>query len=126
MPLQANRDMAEGLKHIIKQMDWYVALYPLLLREKWTNDFDFLRWGNVLKSRITTLYEKLLEYQMKCVCQCYHDHPVVVCIKVLLGRLNWKSELDGVKALETATISDIQTYNNQVGVEFLRSIKFSS
>ncbi|KAE9566806.1 hypothetical protein CGMCC3_g17039 [Colletotrichum fructicola] len=122
-PLQENRDMVAGLEYVMEVSERHMALCRLLLREIWHKDSDFQAGREMLKARVTSLYVAVLTYQMKCVCQCYHDHPVTASIKAILSRTNWKSEMEIVKVREEGVQSDACLYNQQVTIEFLRSTK---
>lgn len=115
--------MVAGLEYVMEVSERHMALCRLLLRETWSTDAEFQEGREMVKARVTSLYVAVLTYQMKCVCCCYHDHPVMTGIRAMLGRIIWKSETEVVRVREAGVQSDACLYNNQATVELLRSIK---
>ncbi|XXG98724.1 hypothetical protein Hte_005053 [Hypoxylon texense] len=125
-PLQSNQDMMEGLAYIMEMLEWCMALCRLLLRERQSSDSEYLQAKEVMRKRVVSLYVSVLGYQMKCVCHCCGGHQIADGIRSMLGRLNWKSELDLIKTREDGVRSDARWYNQQVAMDFMQSIQLSS
>lgn len=118
--------MVDGLEYIMETAEWYMVLCRLLLRTTWASDSDFQEAQRILGGRVTSLYVAILGYQVKCVCRCYHDHPISANINVILGRLNWKMDVEMVKVREEGIRSELHLYNTAVTNELLQSVKSSA
>lgn len=118
--------MIEGLAYIMEMLEWCMALCRLLLRERRPSDSEFRQAKEVMRKRVVSLYVSVLGYQMKCVCHCCGGRQITDGIKSVLGRLNWKSELELVKTREDGVRSDTRWYNEQVTLDFMQSIQLSS
>src|SRR5947209_9926671 len=115
--------MYEGLEHVIERMEWYLALTDLLLRDQWKDDHTFENFRHVLSENILRLMQSLLEFEIKCVCQCYHRHPIVKGIRDLLALDAWEDQMRSIRAEEDAIDKKAETYNTQSMVDSLRAIK---
>ena len=67
--------------------------------------------------------QSLLEFEIKCVCQCYNRHPIVKGIRGLLALDAWEDQIRLIKAEEDAIDRKVETYNTQSMVDYLRAIK---
>ena len=67
--------------------------------------------------------QSLLEFEIKCVCQCYHRHPIVKGIRDLLALDAWEDQMRSIRAEEDAIDKKAETYNTQSMVDSLRATK---
>ncbi|KAK5996467.1 hypothetical protein PT974_01801 [Cladobotryum mycophilum] len=61
-------DIRSGIIHIIGRIPWYTHLSELMISSNWKDDRDFRRQQPHTREYIVTLYRKVLEFQMNCVC----------------------------------------------------------
>ncbi|KAI1371205.1 hypothetical protein F4677DRAFT_317145 [Hypoxylon crocopeplum] len=128
-PLEADQDMVDALQYIMDSLEWYIALCRLTLRGSWSDGMDdeqFRLCRDVLRGRIVSLYVSLLEFQVKCVCRCYHDNPLLVGIKVILGRINWKAERELIQVRVEGINSELTAFNLEKAVKFLEGMTSNS
>ncbi|OIW27529.1 hypothetical protein CONLIGDRAFT_436266 [Coniochaeta ligniaria NRRL 30616] len=121
--LRESQAVADGLELIMGISDWYMGLCRLVFRRSWRDDQAFHRHSGVLKARVTALYSAILEFQIKCVCRCYRDRPVVRNLKIMLGSLDWKSEAELIRVRKENIKSDIQEFSDQLGIRLLQDLR---
>lgn len=115
--------MADGLELIMGISGWYMGLCRLVFRRSWRDDQAFRRHSGVLKARVTVLYSAILEFQIKCVCRCYRDSPIVAKLKIMLGSLDWKSEAELIRVRKENIKSDIHEFSDQLGIKLLEDLR---
>lgn len=67
-PIILNADMWQGLLHITGRISWYMHLSRLLIHESWLDVAEYRSSRDRVQQSITTLYRKVLEFEMNCVC----------------------------------------------------------
>jgi ankyrin repeat protein len=125
-PIQAQKDVAKGLIHVVDRLEWYMALCSLVLRHNWNSDAQFLSFAELTKTRILQLYSSILRYEMEAVCEFHHTHAAIRGIKDILGMNDWKGGLEAIMSLEAAVYRDIEQYNTQSSVNHLNAIATST
>ena len=114
--------MAKALAHVLDRLQWYMELCRFLLRENSHLDAHFRSARTLLKSAITSLYQALLEYEMRVVCFSFDHHLMVKAARNLVKFDGWGSELEDIKNLEASVREDSKYYNTQVIVDSLSHI----
>jgi Cdc6-like AAA superfamily ATPase len=108
-PLTEPKKNRDGMEYVIKRMDWYWRLSPWLLQDSHSsNPSQPLR--DQLEKQVTSLYQKLLLFQMKSVI-LYHRSRFVVFMRDLPKVDDWVSHVKEIKDFETALGVDSTQYN---------------
>jgi hypothetical protein len=80
-PLKEDRDLTNGVKHLIDQIHWYIDTLPAFLTSH-KDDPDSPGW-TLQRQQMIALYQFSLEYQMRSICCCYKSHPIVIAMKIV-------------------------------------------
>ncbi|EED22491.1 ankyrin repeat domain protein, putative [Talaromyces stipitatus ATCC 10500] len=118
-PILENKNMHEGLAHIIDRMDWSMALTDILLKENWKNKNDFQNLHRLLDRKLVDLYSDYLEYEMRSVCACFS--PWLSGVKNLVKWDGWKANLDGLISKEKDIEQRSAQYNTEKIVASLKN-----
>jgi ankyrin repeat protein len=121
-PIEQKKAMINGLSHVLQRLETYMGYVRLLFKDNYAGKDDFTAVQRPLRSRISNLYKRILEYQMMAVCRCYKDWHIKYVIKAMAGLEDWNSRLTAIKDLETEIRTDIGMYHSQVQESLLRSI----
>src|SRR2546429_198894 len=90
--------MRSGLEHVMRRMEWYMALDQLLLLNSWEGSVDFHMFRSSMQSTLVQLYEQLLEFEVTCLCRCFYKHPIIRVAKDMLGLRDLEATLNSLKA----------------------------
>lgn len=104
-------------------MKWYWELARLLLDENQSQDqrrISGLR--DALRGRISTLYQQILAYEMRCVC-LYHRTALAVILRDTIKLDDWDSQLMDVKAAEHAVRESSTQFNSESLKLYLESLE---
>ena len=104
--------MAEGLSQILKSLNWYMALSPLLLK-KFHGEGDFERFREAMKDRVVELYQSLLEYQIKCTIRRFYTLRVVRAAKAIIGLEDWDGKFKTFQELDDKIRGDMRSYSDE-------------
>jgi hypothetical protein len=97
--LKENKDMANGLKHSVEQIQWYMML-PKFLPDHKNSDVGLEDVRHTFQEEITQLYRDILEYQMQSLRDCYRTQPITKAVKTVFGHGEWKTRLEDINKLE--------------------------
>ncbi|KAH8882376.1 hypothetical protein GQ53DRAFT_614442, partial [Thozetella sp. PMI_491] len=125
-PFAADKEMLEGLSHVVSRMDWYLDLANVLLADKWESSELFAKFRDNMQQKVVELYASLLEFEMKAVAYCFHDHPVVKGVKTMAGFNDWKGHREAVQLREASVKEDLDRYTTQEVIQHLRSLSISA
>lgn len=113
----------EGLAYVLSSMKWYWELARLLLEESRNqNQMRMSGLQGALKGRISTLYQEILLYQMRCVC-LYHRSTIAVILRDTVKLDNWDRQLTDVKTAEQAVRESALQFNDESIKLYLGSLE---
>jgi hypothetical protein len=116
--------MAEGLRYVMDQMNWYLSLTNVVLRQKWTGDAALQEHQGQAKEQAATLFTCLLKFEMECACRAYVTHPVVRVLKDMVLADDWGQKLTDIQALEQKFAPRVQQYVTNTMVEYQRQTAY--
>lgn len=117
----ANR---QGITHVLSQMDWYWHMSNLLLEENFIKQSSHAA-RQQLEQVITGLYQKLLLYQIKSVCNHYRRR-LAVFMRDLVKLQDWNGALSDIKSAEAAVQAASLQYNTASSRSLLGEIAENS
>ncbi|KAL8364838.1 hypothetical protein RB595_003897 [Gaeumannomyces hyphopodioides] len=123
-PTTENKPIGDGLAHVSDRLKWYMALVQLLLGESWKDDDQFEDLRSEIDARVTRLYRKLLEFEMRCVCA--YVSPRSAAAKYLVSWNGWSDLLQSIKNAEASLHSEINQYSTEAVKEYLNSLVTTS
>ncbi|KAL8337239.1 hypothetical protein RB601_008662 [Gaeumannomyces tritici] len=123
-PITENKPMGDGLAHLSDRLKWYMALVQLLLAESWKDDDQFDDLRSEIDARVTRLYRKLLEFEMRCVCA--YVSPRTAAAKYLVSWNGWSNLLQSIKDSEASLHSEINQYSTEAVKEYLNTLVTTS
>lgn len=88
--------MTYGLKRSIEQIDWYMETLPTISA---SYEIESADWKDA-QDQTQKLYRQILEYQMRSVCNCYREHPVVGSVGTDLENYHWETQIEAIVDLE--------------------------
>jgi hypothetical protein len=117
-PISENQKMHKGLEYVIRRMTFSMHLAPLLLKENWKHDDEFLSLRDDMSSSIQSLYQNMLQYEMNCVKTCHCRWNV---IQNLVSRNGWEKQLQAIQEAQKGVDGYMEKYNTETIKEYLRT-----
>ena len=105
--------MADGLLDILESLEWYMALSRPLLKDFKLGDGS-VELQNAMKNRVVSLYQSLLDYQMRCTVRHFDTWAIVRAFQAVIGLEDWDGTLKDFKTLEKQFIQQTNSYNAEV------------
>ncbi|KAJ6439240.1 Vegetative incompatibility protein HET-E-1 [Purpureocillium lavendulum] len=110
-PAATAKSNLAGITHVLSRMEWYDAVTKHLLNEAGLEIKDgSLEVMRQLEAKVVALYEALLLYQMKSICN-YYRHQGYVFLRGLALRDDWDADLKIVTDAEATLQRDSDQYN---------------
>ncbi|KAK3389595.1 hypothetical protein B0H63DRAFT_464007 [Podospora didyma] len=92
--------MRDGLFYVMEKMEWYMAISRLTLDDMTHNSRGILSLRDLTKFKIGSLFQTLLEFEIKAVCTIHGLSPLTRALRAILLIDDWNTRLDQVKSLE--------------------------
>ncbi|PQE28651.1 vegetative incompatibility het-e-1 protein [Rutstroemia sp. NJR-2017a WRK4] len=113
-PAKASKSNLAGITHVVSRMDWYCALTEHLDKSNIkVGDESFESILQLLEEEVITLYQALLQYQMKSICSYYYRNQVFVFLRGLANLDDWDGDLKSVTDAEETLQKDLDRYTSQ-------------
>ncbi|KAJ3488446.1 hypothetical protein NLG97_g6197 [Lecanicillium saksenae] len=101
-----------GLKYVLLRMNWYWNLALLLLNENMVDEAS-KSFSVEMEKAVVDLYEKLLDYQMKCIC-IHHRHSLTTLGINVLRLDDWEGRIKSIKEEEVQLNGKAAQYNSEI------------
>lgn len=109
------------MTYVLSQMEWYWELWRSVLDKNLSSSATRTLQAE-LEKQVTTLYEKLLLFQMKSVIT-YHRSRFAVFLRDLPKLDDWATLVSEVKDAEKAIMTDCEQYSTVEMITSLREIR---